>query len=292
MSYITQILESISLSCNFNVPQGTSRNFQITSNINEADKWKAKILIGNSMEEGKKVGDWDDVGYIMISLKDNTIIPIARSDEHHRGYDLLSDFYHLNYNDYYALWVYGKNYPYDLEDLHRLETALLKAKSYGLVFEDNNPIINFYQIKWKEEKYKDYPENIPAKYYFTNYYGKEEPEAKITNLGKELVDAFEKLSFAFTIKKLPDIKIAINNLYKVGNKIKFNNYPFISVIEKEEMLETLDFEDNFEKLQEIFFGFNGWRNKFHQRLRRNKYNKELNEQLGNVEEVIQLMSSI
>ena len=69
-SLVSYLLESISLYSNFNVPERTSSNFQITSNLNEANTWKAKILLGNSMEEGKKVGDWDEVGYIMISLKD------------------------------------------------------------------------------------------------------------------------------------------------------------------------------------------------------------------------------
>ena len=298
MSYIAQILESISLSCNFNVPQGTSRNFQITSNINEADKWKVKILIGNSMSEGEKVGDWDDVGYIMISLKDNTIIPIARSDEHRRGYEVLADYYHLSYNDYYPLWIYGKNYPYDMKDLKQLEIALQKAQSYGLVFEDNNPIINFYYLKnrYPEIYPENYPDNISAKDYFANAYNERKPD-NISEKGKELVQAFELLTKCFEDKTLQKRKLKnqIKNLYKVGSSIGLNsNYaqPFISPIEYEEMIEAVDFEDNEENIWDMFFGFNGWRNKFHQRLRRNINNNKLNEQLGNVAEVIQLMSRI
>lgn len=298
MAYFKYILESISLSCNFNVPQGTSRNFQITSNLNEADKWKAKILIGNSMEEGKKVGDWDNVGYIMISLKDNTIIPIARSDEHRRGYELLSDYYHLSSSDYYSLWVYGKNYPYNLEDLKNLEIALQKAQSYGLVFEDTNPIISFYYLKnyYPENYPENYPDDISAKDYFANAYNERKP-ADISEKGKEFVQAFELIASCFeepTLNKRK-LKNQIKNLYKVGSSIGLNsNYaqPFISPIEYEEMLELVDFEDDDEKLWDAFFSFNGWRNKFHQRLRRNINNIKLNNQLGNVAEVIQLMSRI
>lgn len=298
MAYFKYILESISLSCNFNVPQGTSRNFQITSNLNEANKWKAKILLGNSMNEDKKVGDWDDVGYIMISLKDNTIIPIARSDEHRRGYELLYEYYHLSSKDYYSLWVYGKNYPYDLEDLKNLEIALQKAQSYGLVFGEEYPSISFYYLK--NSYPKNYPENFPevisAKDYFDNCYNERKPE-DISEKGKELVQAFELISNCFeepTLQKRK-LKKQIKNLYKVGSSIGLNsNYaqPFITPIEYEEMLELVDFEDDEEKLWDAFFSFNGWRNKFHQRLRRNINNIKLNNQLGNVAEVIQLMSRI
>ena len=195
-SLVSYLLESISLYSNFNVPERTSSNFQITSNLNEANTWKAKILLGNSMEEGKKVGDWDEVGYIMISLKDNTIIPIARSDEHQRGYELLSDFYHFSSKDYYSLWVYGKNYPYDVEQLHDLEIALQKAQSYGLVFGEEYPSINFYYLKWNNEKFQNYPDNISAKNYFANAYNERKPN-NISEKGKELVQAFELISKCF-----------------------------------------------------------------------------------------------
>ena len=199
---------------------------------------------------------------------------------------------------YYSLWVYGKNYPYDLEDLKQLEVALQKAQTYGLVFEDNNPIINFYYLKnrYPEIYPENYPENISAKDYFEKYY-KENKSLEISEKGKELVKAFELIASCFeepTLQKRK-LKKQIKNLYKVGNSIGLNsNYaqPFISPIEYEEMIELVDFEDDEEKLWDAFFSFNGWRNKFHQRLRKNINNNKLIEQLGSVEEVIQLMSRI
>lgn len=82
----------------FQLPKNIPSNFfKITNSLKDIKNWKARILENNSGGEKLKVGDYDEVGYVMISLKDNTIIPIARSDEHHRGYDIMYEIYESKY---------------------------------------------------------------------------------------------------------------------------------------------------------------------------------------------------
>ena len=97
-------------STKFKIPPELEDNYKIKGDLSNVDKWKAKTILGNSA--GKK-GKWDDVGYIMFSTKDNTIIPIARGDEHHTGYDLLFHLQNkigINAQDFYHIFTIGNNY--------------------------------------------------------------------------------------------------------------------------------------------------------------------------------------
>lgn len=117
-------------------------------------RWKAFCYVGNDCEE-KDAQQMQDVGYVMISLVDDTIIPIARGDEHHRGYDLLHDFASGEYatyglpaarrgrrpkpgqgldiraRDYVPVWSHGTNYVYGPSDIADMTVALRKWLSYG-----------------------------------------------------------------------------------------------------------------------------------------------------------------
>jgi hypothetical protein len=76
------------------VPSEGYRNFLSLKNVKE---WEAKIILGNSIatstdskDKIKEIGDWDDVGYVMVSIVGPVnFIPIAISDEHHCGADLM-----------------------------------------------------------------------------------------------------------------------------------------------------------------------------------------------------------
>ena len=60
--------------------------YVMTDSLRSVNKWWAYTYVGDSSPEGKP-DTMGEVGYIMISLRDNTIIPIS----HHRGMDLLFD---------------------------------------------------------------------------------------------------------------------------------------------------------------------------------------------------------
>lgn len=126
--------DAVAGSASFIIPQGIMKYLDIDGNLANADKWKAKIVLGNSMPRGKKKGDWDDVGYIWISLDSNTIVPIARSDEHHYGGDLMEHYMNkrlIPREEYYPIWaVEGNNYVHE-NDVPRALKAFRKFRIYG-----------------------------------------------------------------------------------------------------------------------------------------------------------------
>lgn len=116
-------------------------NYVITNNMRDNLRWKAMTYMGDSQYES---GSMAQVGYVMISLKDNYIIPISRGDEHHRGYDLLHDFVTGNYpyrkkskkvninpSEYFPMWSTGKSYLYHKSEAELLLCAAAKFLQYG-----------------------------------------------------------------------------------------------------------------------------------------------------------------
>lgn len=112
-------------------------DFHLTSSLGDVNtKWKARIFDANSAAEDQKIGQMDDVGYVMISLADDTIVPIARADEHHRGEDTMwahvqrRKIKGLNPSDYVPLF-WSSNYLYHREEIAPLLIACRKYLAYG-----------------------------------------------------------------------------------------------------------------------------------------------------------------
>ena len=130
------------------------QNYAMSGSLANVRRWKAFCYVANDCEE-KEAGRMQEVGYVMVSLVDDTVIPIARGDEHHRGYDLLHDFASGEYTtyamarmrqgrkakpgpgldirprDYVPVWSYGTNYVYGPKDAADMTEALRRWLSYG-----------------------------------------------------------------------------------------------------------------------------------------------------------------
>lgn len=104
-------------------PKLNPDNYKISKTLRDVEKWQAVILDASSSID-KDVGDWDSVGYVFISLKDDTLIPIARGDEHHKGTGVIHDL-GINEYDYYPIF-YGGDYI----DEHTVEKLLIAAKKW------------------------------------------------------------------------------------------------------------------------------------------------------------------
>ena len=120
----------------FKLPESKMVKYEAGGTLGDIEKWKAKIIIGNSMGKDKKVGQMDEVGYVGINTRTNEIVPIARADEHRAGYELL---YHLsekgaikgNPEDFITLFP-STNYPhYMTNDTHKYAQAVQKWLDYG-----------------------------------------------------------------------------------------------------------------------------------------------------------------
>lgn len=131
-------------------------NYQITGSLADVKSWKAKCMFSATYQDksqNKEAGDWDSVGYVMISKTRNTIIPIPRADEHHMGFDMLHDLndlirknaprarrgknapvqevQYINVGDYLPIWTGGNNYIYSKNEVPALLTVLKKYLGYG-----------------------------------------------------------------------------------------------------------------------------------------------------------------
>ncbi len=130
--------------------------YEMPGSLAGVARWKAFCYVGNDCGQ-EHVHEMQDVGYVMISLVDDTIVPIARGDEHHQGYDLMFDFASGEYatyglpparngrrrrakpaagldirpRDYVAMWSGGTNYVYGPKDVAAMTEALRRWLSYG-----------------------------------------------------------------------------------------------------------------------------------------------------------------
>ena len=180
------------------------KNYKITDDISNISNWKTRIVCNNSGSDDKKVGDWEEVGYVWVSLVDNTIIPLARSDEHHQGYDCIVEDLHLNASDYYPVFLGGdyysdgenNQYPYNEKEAGQLKVALLKLQFFGRNLDTINVNLHYILHDWNAKP-------ITATQFVKGKYGKEKyADAELTPLGEKLVNILEKLSqtYQYTIE--------------------------------------------------------------------------------------------
>lgn len=287
----------------FSLPKTVpTKFFKITDNLNDVEKWRVKILQNNS-PENKRLGTFDSVGYIMVSLVDNTIIPIARSDEHQRGYEILETIYMDEYdiipNNYYPIFCLGNNYPYNQDEALKMKIALEKLKSYGYDLEKLN-VSMYYISKGEDERYisgNDFLNEIETK-------ETERKKIPVSLLGKKLVKACEDVSSACEYRNvrgelsLSKIRNAWFKLYNIGHKIQLNDDGdmLISSFDNENVERLIEkYEDGYiskENFMDLFFGFGGIRQQIHNLLRRYHFSEILNNELGNVDEVVNMIGAI
>ena len=278
------------------------KNYKNCNNIKNISQWKAKILTGNSLSNDKEVNNWEEVGYVWVSLVDNTIVPLARSDEHHRGYDALMDM-NIKANDYYPVFLgadyydNGDNnqYPYNQKEAQYLKIALLKLKYFG---RDLNTIkVNMSYIL------QDFSTaTITATEFVEGKYGEEKyKDNELTPLGEKLLKTLEQLSSTYTYiiehqSSSDRLFKVVNNLYELCDDIKLDSgdklFNSVMLDNIYEAMEMYDSGKGSRQLETTLFSFGGIRNTIHQALRMRKYEENLNKQLGNVSKIVEMIGSI
>lgn len=118
-------------------------HYEITNSLKDFERWLVYTHEGFTASDPAnsiKRGQMAKPGYIMISLVDDTIVPISRGDEHHSGMDVMYDQiakeckrngHPINPRNYVPIWGYGHNYIYYKSDIPKMLTALTKFLSYG-----------------------------------------------------------------------------------------------------------------------------------------------------------------
>lgn len=261
---------------NFIIPSSIKANYKISGNLSNVSNWKAKIILGNSMSQDKKKGQFDKVGYVAVSLDSNVLVPIARSDEHQAGYEFIENLIRKKLipdEDYYTIFAVGNKYIYDdnEEDFKRTKTAFQKFLSYG---GRNGPVEGaanelrkfaaFMSDVIETPSFKDLKKNILVK-------------GKLAPLGKGIVNSLEIMA-----KTLKDILKAEDSNRTETEKINQLNSMALDFIDKykwpiihshykrpinEIEKEILTDNDSYKTVKEIFFGYNGIKNTFHMSLR-------------------------
>ena len=117
----------------FAIPPKIAKNYLAPGNLANVASWQARVMLANS---GGKRGEWDGVGYVLVSLDDNTIVPVARSDEHQTGYELLGWLKRqkvVGHADFRPIFAIGNNYAQfsDAEEMENMKVAIGKFKTYG-----------------------------------------------------------------------------------------------------------------------------------------------------------------
>lgn len=288
----------------FSLPNNVPANFfKITDDLNDVENWRVKILQNNSPHHNMEIGSFDSVGYIMVSLVDNTIIPIARGDEHKQGYMVMYDFYLEKYDikpsRYYPIFCLGNNYPYNQDDALALKKALVKLKSYGYNL-DKLDVSMYYISKGEDERYISGNE-------FLNEIETKEIERKkipVSPLGKKLIKALEEFSAACEYRNIrgelsiSKIRNAWFKLSDIGHNIRLydDGYMLITSFDDENVEYLLSkYDDGYiseENFMNLLFGFDGIRQKIHNLLRKYHFSEVLNGELGNVDEVVNMIGAI
>lgn len=268
MRYHELITESEESSFILN-PACKPEDYQITDSFRDIKNWKSKSYYTAyyTPEAGGEIkkGSWINVGYVMISKIDNTIVPISRSDEHHHGYDMMHDRYgkKINVGQYFPIFVPGNNYVYGPKDIEVYKIILPKFLAYG--GNPNSMLIGSNDMRGVKLSVGDFVDGHP----FVKNDGK-----GIGRIGMRIYEMFVALSknladarnnsenprFLNVAKKASEKLIKnLEAMMDTGLGIPWQNY--------EVWLKAIREADSEQALSEIIFGFHGVKNTIHNQLR-------------------------
>lgn len=251
----------------FRIPKSIKGNYKIKGDMSNVKNWKVKIILGNNLssKENKKVGDWDGVGYVMIATKSNNIIPIARSDEHQTGYDLiehLQDKKLIKEEPYTPIYTLSQDYIYSDHKDH-LENKLNIYKKF-LEYGGNN-----IKVDDSNSNYIGTIEDIIARNGNVKI-----KKGEVMPFGRKIIDSLDEIATLLTkILKSPNESL----IHKLNDKaLSFlENNRFILMVELDidnEFIDTLNIDinknyDEYNIVDKGFFGMNGIKNQIHKNIK-------------------------
>ena len=244
----------------FVIPAAIAGNFRIKGDLSQAGEWKAKVLMGNTGQV--KVGAWDKVGYVLISLDSNTIIPIARCDEHHCGFEVLREIYFkrklVPKERYEAVFSVGMNYIWR-ESVKDTMEAYRRFRSYG----GRNSIVR------GANECRNYIATMDD--VIAGNVNLSVDEGALSPVGRYVVGQLEAIARGVVAKRKAVFALAYDFIQWVTDGALETGR--VIVLTEEDMLrwerEVLQAEAalDYERLSQVFFSFRGIKNNFHNRLR-------------------------
>jgi hypothetical protein len=271
--FIDIVLEAEKKSASFVLhPALNPDNYQITDNLRDIDKWRVLTYLGNS---GGNEGELHEVGYVMISLVDNTIVPISRNDEHNMGRDLMYSFEDGSYvkkgkplpidaDSYIPVWS-GSNYIYNASEAPSLLIAFSKFLSYG----GRDGILTGTQdLRGRMMHLSDFVAS-------GGHTGKIEP-GKLAPIGARIYTELKELSeMIVAMGPEPDRIRAQPAFLKAAKLCKYlsSEYALLKsgvwkfAEEAPSRLKAMQKENDVKALEQFIFGFDGLKNIMHNKLR-------------------------
>jgi hypothetical protein len=241
----------------YSIPPKIKPNIKVEGDISNIGNWKAKVILANS---GGHKEEWNDVGYVGFDYKTATIIPIARSDEHHRGEDLLD--YYLEHKlipkrNYKLIWSnsFSANYLHNdaaLKEMIPVYKKWLEIGGANLKIKINKKMFSF----------QDAIDGVTS--------GKEY-EGELAPYAKQFVKLLEKAAVLYKryltkksvkIEDIGDVVLELGEFLKAHKSlIREDSAKFIEKVEKagSNIIQGKDIEENMK----IIFGFDGLKNKIH-----------------------------
>lgn len=250
----------------FIIPKNIKSNYKIIGDLSNIKNWKSKIILGNNLnsDENKNVGDWDNVGYIMIDNNSNNIIPIARSDEHQLGYELIEYLKHkkLIKGLYTPIFALSQDYIYsnDKNNIQHKLNVYKKFLEYGgnnLKIQDSNS--NYIGTI---EDFIERQGNVEIK------------KGEISVYGRQIVDKLESIAMLLSkVLKSPNESL----IHKLNEKaLSFlETHRFDLIVElnvDDKFIDKLNIDiskdfDNYDVVEKGFFGMNGIKNIIHKNIK-------------------------
>lgn len=254
--------------------------YKITASLADIDNWRVYVYDGNSMGTNSPGrGQMDEVGYTMISKTTNHIIPIARSDEHHMGFDTLHGLAHKNPSIITKNFVpifHGGNYINAESEIPDYLNVIGKWLAYG----GANGILEGARMSPRfAVSMKDFVAsggNITV-----------EP-GQLAAVGKAILAAYQSASEAIIAANAnPEKKSAVNAAFLASmNVIKnFSSLGFLvmgdfkmdDVRAAVPAITKLRAAGDLHGLMEFMFGFNSLKNTMHNNLRKLQKRRESGE---------------
>lgn len=248
------------------IPPQLEGFYNLTGDASNAPNWKAQVLVGNSGDT--PIGTYEDIYYVLVDLDSNYIIPVARSDEHQLGTDMLYDLYDkykLPQGRYVPVAVRGTNYLQNRNDENRVMTleAIKKWVSYGgnkVMIEDQTPDG---AVKIDSDTFMEL--------------GKVEPyKGSLSASGRYIVDTFNYLSDTLNkiykaYRKEPLIKkfnsTALTLLQWLRDTFVFELTPLMKNIDKGIAQIMASGDDDYSAAETVIFSHGGIKNAMHNKLR-------------------------
>ncbi len=258
-------------------------NYVMTHTLRDHEKWRAKTYVNNNGGEESADG-LQNVGYIMISLVDNTIVPISRDDEHHMGSDLMYDLasgdypgpgkkkdkaLDINPSQFLPIWSYGQNYIYHEREIKPLLIALEKFLSYGGT---DGILTGTNDFRGRLVRLSDFVKSKGQDLLIVS-------PGKLAPVGQRIYDDFKTLSeaivqaqdsddriklrpvFTFAAKLLKDLPLTL--MWGLGIDVDYaKSWPGL--------LRELQKNNDLQGLRELFFGFHGIKNQMHVHMKAKK----------------------